>query len=138
MSSLINMFIIFAPIADHHCVFHVSSIRHRLQPRLQVLRDTKGMFFLWVVKFPSLNELVEYHRSASVSRSQDIKLKDMHPDEVGEVSVNPVPSTRLCHQQTFIISALSSAFHLLSRFDTLVTSLRFALDNWSCICNSFC
>lgn len=55
----------------------------------QVLRDTKGMFFLWVVKFPSLNELVEYHRSASVSRSQDIKLKDMHPDEVGEVRVNP-------------------------------------------------
>ncbi|XP_022664229.1 protein enhancer of sevenless 2B isoform X2 [Varroa destructor] len=47
----------------------------------KVLRDTKGMFFLWVVKFPSLNELVEYHRSASVSRSQDIKLKDMHPDE---------------------------------------------------------
>ncbi|OQR67715.1 protein enhancer of sevenless 2B-like [Tropilaelaps mercedesae] len=47
----------------------------------KVLRDTKGMFFLWVVKFPSLNELVEYHRSASVSRSQDIKLMDMHPDE---------------------------------------------------------
>jgi len=53
----------------------------------KVLRDTKGMFFLWVVKFPSLNELVEYHRSASVSRSQDIKLRDMHPDEVRECLV---------------------------------------------------
>ena len=28
-----------------------------------------------------MNELVEYHHSASVSRSQDIKLKEMVPDE---------------------------------------------------------
>jgi len=48
----------------------------------KVLRDQSGKFFLWVVKFNSLNELVEYHRSASVSRSQDIKLIDMRPDEV--------------------------------------------------------
>lgn len=47
----------------------------------KVLRDTQGKFFLWVVKFNSLNELVEYHRSASVSRSHDIKLKDMTPEE---------------------------------------------------------
>ncbi|XP_053200836.1 growth factor receptor-bound protein 2-like [Panonychus citri] len=43
----------------------------------KVLRDTQGKFFLWVVKFNSLNELIEYHRSASVSRSQDIKLRDI-------------------------------------------------------------
>ncbi len=47
----------------------------------KVLRDAQGKFFLWVVKFNSLNELVEYHHSASVSRSQDIKLKEMVPDE---------------------------------------------------------
>ena len=34
-----------------------------------------------MVKFNSLNELVEYHHSASVSRSQDIKLKEMIPEE---------------------------------------------------------
>ncbi|MCL4136561.1 UNVERIFIED_CONTAM: hypothetical protein GTU68_017217 [Idotea baltica] len=48
----------------------------------KVLRDAHGKFFLWVVKFNSLNELVEYHRSASVSRSHDIKLRDMTPEEV--------------------------------------------------------
>ncbi|XP_067123974.1 growth factor receptor-bound protein 2-like isoform X1 [Centruroides vittatus] len=48
----------------------------------KVLRDIQGKFFLWVIKFNSLNELVEYHRSASVSRSQDIKLIDMDPQEV--------------------------------------------------------
>lgn len=47
----------------------------------KVLRDNSGKFFLWVVKFNSLNELVDYHRSASVSRSQDIKLKDLQPEE---------------------------------------------------------
>ena len=41
----------------------------------KVLKDAKGKFFLWKVKFDSLNELIEYHHSATVSRSQDIKLK---------------------------------------------------------------
>lgn len=48
----------------------------------KVLRDAQGKFFLWVVKFNSLNELVDYHRTASVSRSQDVKLKDMVPEEM--------------------------------------------------------
>lgn len=48
----------------------------------KVLRDAMGKFFLWVVKFTSLNELVEYHRTASVSRSQDVKLRDMVAEEV--------------------------------------------------------
>jgi growth factor receptor-binding protein 2 len=48
----------------------------------KVLRDAQGKFFLWVVKFNSLNELVEYHRTSSVSRSQDVKLRDMIAEEV--------------------------------------------------------
>ena len=43
----------------------------------KVLRDAAGKYFLWVVKFNSLNQLVDYHRAASVSRSQTIYLKDM-------------------------------------------------------------
>jgi len=48
----------------------------------KVLRDAAGKFFLWVVKFNSLNELVEYHRTSSVSRSQDVKLRDLLPEYV--------------------------------------------------------
>ena len=51
----------------------------------KVLRDGAGKYFLWVVKFNSLNELVEYHRSSSVSRSQVIYLKDMIGVDEGEV-----------------------------------------------------
>ncbi|XP_028413322.1 growth factor receptor-bound protein 2-like [Dendronephthya gigantea] len=43
----------------------------------KVLRDGEGKYFLWVVKFLSLNELVEYHRTSSVSRTQQIFLRDL-------------------------------------------------------------
>ncbi|XP_031419441.1 growth factor receptor-bound protein 2-like [Clupea harengus] len=54
----------------------------------KVLRDGAGKFFLWVVKFNSLNQLVEYHRTSSVSRTKTIYLKDMEqvPQEDGELS----------------------------------------------------
>ena len=32
----------------------------------KVLRDDVGKYFLWVVKFNSLNELINYHKTASV------------------------------------------------------------------------
>ncbi|XP_031554222.1 growth factor receptor-bound protein 2-like [Actinia tenebrosa] len=50
----------------------------------KVLRDGAGKYFLWVVKFNSLNELVDYHRTSSVSRSQTIYLKDMAGDNPSE------------------------------------------------------
>lgn len=62
---------------EHICLRCGDGVQH-----FKVLRDAQSKFFLWVVKFNSLNELVEYHRSASVSRSQDIKLRDMIPEEV--------------------------------------------------------
>ncbi|XP_052264885.1 growth factor receptor-bound protein 2-like isoform X3 [Dreissena polymorpha] len=43
----------------------------------KILRDGAGKYFLWVVKFNSINELIEYHRRASVNRGQTITLKDM-------------------------------------------------------------
>jgi len=57
-------------------VKHQQSVQH-----FKVLRDGAGKYFLWVVKFNSLNELVEYHRSSSVSRSQNIYLRDMTEDD---------------------------------------------------------
>lgn len=48
----------------------------------KVLRDGAGKYFLWVVKFNSLNQLVDYHRTSSVSRTQTIYLRDMVSEEV--------------------------------------------------------
>lgn len=58
----------------------------------KVLRDGSGKYFLWVVKFDSLNELVKYHRTASVSRSQTIYLQDM---------------IRVCNHVVEIVAALN-------------------------------
>lgn len=52
----------------------------------KVLRDGAGKYFLWVVKFNSLNELVDYHRSTSVSRNQQIFLRDI--EQVPQVRTN--------------------------------------------------
>ncbi len=43
----------------------------------RIIRDGEGKYFLWVVKFDSLNDLVKYHRTSSVSRTQTIFLQDM-------------------------------------------------------------
>jgi len=43
----------------------------------KVLRDGSGSYFLWVVKFHSLNKLIEYHRTTTISRTQNILLVDI-------------------------------------------------------------
>lgn len=56
-------------------------ILFRYQDQVQhfkVLRDGMGKYFLWVVKFDSINELIDYHRTTSVNRGQNILLKDMN------------------------------------------------------------
>eukprot|EP00041_Stephanoeca_diplocostata_P017553 m.356020 g.356020 ORF g.356020 m.356020 type:complete len:281 (-) comp20743_c0_seq2:1751-2593(-) len=45
----------------------------------KILRDDAGKYFLWVVKFNSLNELINYHKTSSVSRTEDIFLKHACP-----------------------------------------------------------
>jgi len=40
----------------------------------KILRDDAGKYFLWVTKFNSLNELINYHKSSSVSRAEEIFL----------------------------------------------------------------
>ena len=47
----------------------------------KVLRDGLGKYFLWVVKFDSINELIEYHRTSSVNRGQNLLLKDMGSEQ---------------------------------------------------------
>lgn len=65
-----------------------SDLLHRYGNDVQhfkVLRDGAGKYFLWVVKFTSLNELVEYHRTTSVSRNQQIFLRDI--EQVTQVRI---------------------------------------------------
>lgn len=61
-------------------------ISHRFEGTVQhfkVLRDGNGKYFLWLVKFDSINSLVEHHKKNSVSKEQRIVLKDMEESRSG-------------------------------------------------------
>ncbi|CAF1104454.1 unnamed protein product [Adineta steineri] len=63
----------------------------------KVLRDGMGKYFLWVVKFDSINELIDYHRTTSVNRGQNLLLKDM----ISSTQSKPISSQpSKNHQQT--------------------------------------
>lgn len=55
------------------------AISVRFQSNVQhykILRNNEGNYLLWVVQFGSINELIDYHRVNSVSRTQALQLKD--------------------------------------------------------------
>lgn len=54
------------------------SVKYRDQVQhFKVLRDNTGKYFLWAAKFNSLNELIKFHKTSSVSRTQQLCLRDM-------------------------------------------------------------
>jgi growth factor receptor-binding protein 2 len=55
----------------------------------RILKSKDHKYFLWTVKFDSLNELVENYKLESVSRTQQIFLRDMD-----------------CNDETFIVEAI--------------------------------
>lgn len=73
-------------------VLHKGQVKH-----LKVLRDEAGKFFIWDKKYPSLNQLVLFHKTSSVSRIDQIFLQvpqgvlkvratfDFSPKEEGEL-----------------------------------------------------
>uniref|UniRef100_A0A6I8N4X2 GRB2 related adaptor protein 2 n=1 Tax=Ornithorhynchus anatinus TaxID=9258 RepID=A0A6I8N4X2_ORNAN len=52
-------------------VRHEDDVQH-----FKVMRDAKGHYFLWTEKFQSLNRLVEFYKTSSISRQKQIFLRD--------------------------------------------------------------
>ncbi|KAJ8345784.1 hypothetical protein SKAU_G00299770 [Synaphobranchus kaupii] len=53
------------------------SVRHEYDVQhFKVMTDHKGHYFLWTERFTSLNKLVEYYKSTSISRQRQIFLQD--------------------------------------------------------------
>jgi len=66
----------------------------------RILRNNESKYLLWIVQFNSINELVNYHKTTSVARTQQLLLRDtvkrqslrsvravhrFQPDEPGEI-----------------------------------------------------
>ncbi|KAL4678439.1 hypothetical protein H8957_008056 [Semnopithecus entellus] len=60
-------------------VRHEDDVQH-----FKVMRDNKGNYFLWTEKFPSLNKLVDYYRTNSISRQKQIFLRDRTREDQGQ------------------------------------------------------
>lgn len=48
----------------------------------KVMRDSKGNYYLWTEKFYSLNKLVDYYKTTSISRQKQIFLRDEREEKV--------------------------------------------------------
>ncbi|XP_030711763.2 GRB2-related adapter protein 2 isoform X2 [Globicephala melas] len=60
-------------------VRHEGDVQH-----FKVMKDNKGNYFLWTEKFPSLNKLVDYYRTTSISKQKQIFLRDRTWEEQGQ------------------------------------------------------
>ena len=43
----------------------------------KIFKDDERKYYLWIRKFPSLNQLVEYHKTNSISKTQHILLNEV-------------------------------------------------------------
>ncbi|XP_034388834.1 GRB2-related adapter protein 2b isoform X1 [Cyclopterus lumpus] len=73
-------------------VRHPENVQH-----FKVLRDSRGRYYLWSEKFPSLNQLVEYYKHNSISiESQMVLLETPHlfvsPQQRGSQDAPPLPA----------------------------------------------
>ncbi|XP_041641575.1 GRB2-related adapter protein 2b [Cheilinus undulatus] len=53
-------------------VRHAEDVQH-----FKVLRNSRGQYYLWTEKFPSLNQLVQHYKNNSISIQTQIFLKEM-------------------------------------------------------------
>ncbi|XP_034388846.1 GRB2-related adapter protein 2b isoform X2 [Cyclopterus lumpus] len=68
-------------------VRHPENVQH-----FKVLRDSRGRYYLWSEKFPSLNQLVEYYKHNSISiESQMVLLETPHLQR-GSQDAPPLPA----------------------------------------------
>jgi len=78
----------------------------------KVFRDGAGKYFLRFVRFNSLNQLVDYHRTYSVSSTQIIYLRDMVPEVVRMVAAfdfEPVEEDELRLRKGDIITVIDKS-----------------------------
>ncbi|XP_056337769.1 GRB2-related adapter protein 2 isoform X2 [Oenanthe melanoleuca] len=80
MSKGVGCFIVRASQNSHGdfsiSVRHEDDVQH-----FKVMRDSKGSYYLWTEKFHSLNKLVDYYRTTSISRQKQIFLRDNSQEE---------------------------------------------------------
>lgn len=76
-------------------VKHENDVQH-----FKVMKDSKGQYFLWSEKFTSLNKLVEFYKTTSISKTREIYLNDGSLDSRSPSSVQSVKRGSLPEQRS--------------------------------------
>ncbi|XP_063072164.1 growth factor receptor-bound protein 2-like [Engraulis encrasicolus] len=71
-------------------VRHESDVQH-----FKIMRENKAKYHIWNVKFGSLNDLVEYYKSTSISKQREICLSDGSREEGSRTPCAPQPAKRI-------------------------------------------
>ncbi|XP_047657052.1 growth factor receptor-bound protein 2-like [Tachysurus fulvidraco] len=67
------------------------SVRHEVDVQhFKVLKDKKGQYYLWTEKFMSLNKLVDFYKTSSISKQKEIFLRDGTGEEPRVPAPHPV------------------------------------------------
>lgn len=84
-------------------VKHACDVQH-----FKVMRDNKGKYFLWSEKFTSLNKLVEFYKSTSISKTRDIYLNDGSSDSKNSSLAQSVKRGSLPEQRNAAAAIVAS------------------------------
>ncbi|XP_070840238.1 GRB2-related adapter protein 2b [Chaetodon trifascialis] len=72
-------------------VRHATDVQH-----FKVMRDSRGQYYLWSEKFPSLNKLVAHYKEHSISKQVEIFLREMQQQRRDDFSPLPIPPLSGC------------------------------------------
>ena len=76
------------------CPMFLCRLREGVE-HFKVLQDVAGKYFIYMVRFSSLNQLVQYHQTSFISQPQAVCLTDPQ-DEVGKTNEFMCRTKRLC------------------------------------------
>ncbi|CAH1794712.1 unnamed protein product [Owenia fusiformis] len=62
--------------SENHQAFSITVKNGSKSDHWRIMRDGAGKYFVWVVKFDSLNALVKHYKSSSICRNNKVLLRD--------------------------------------------------------------
>uniref|UniRef100_A0A8D0D535 Osteoclast-stimulating factor 1 n=1 Tax=Sander lucioperca TaxID=283035 RepID=A0A8D0D535_SANLU len=75
-------------------VRHAADVQH-----FKVLQDSRGQYYLWLEKFPSLQQLVEYYKNTSISKQGPVLLQEMGQQSMNRMFYKKVDINYFVSQQ---------------------------------------
>ncbi|KAI4798480.1 hypothetical protein KUCAC02_022031 [Chaenocephalus aceratus] len=88
MKKPVGAFVIRGSRKTVHGDFSISVRLEAAVQHFKVMRDSRGKYYLWSERFPSLNQLVEYYQHTSISKQTKVFLLGPQAEESDELGFN--------------------------------------------------